>query len=154
MNVTKRHRQAARTLWECGGRLDETANRTRVRPNTLRQWLTDPDFRALLADEARESVLQASAAVLRWAPAAVSRLIRDLDSESASEARQAAREILKLAMEAQRDLATSATSPHADAKPPPAPGDDPLSRRVAALTDEQLIRIFGILNDSQGGDQP
>jgi len=149
MNVTKRHRRVARTLWECGGRLDETADRTRVRPATLRQWLADPDFRALLADEARESVLQAAAAVLRWAPVAVSRLIRDLDSESASEARQAAREILKLAMEAQRDLAASA-APADDEAAPPDPGDDPLSRRVAALSDEQLIRIFGILNDTEG----
>jgi len=151
MNVTKRHRRIARTLWECGGRLDEAAGRARVRASTLRQWLGDPAFRALLADEARESVLQAAAAVLRWAPVAVSRLIQDLDSESASEARQAAREVLKLALEAQRDLALPAAAGAGDAAAqPPAPGDDPLSRRVAGLSNEQLIGILDILNDAKG----
>lgn len=151
MNVTRRHRQIARTLWECGGRLDEAAGREHVRPNTLRGWLGDPNFRALLAEEARESVLQAAAAVLRWAPVAVSRLIQDLDSESAAEARQAAREILKLALDAQRDLAPPVAPAGARAAAePPVPGDDPLSRRVAGLSDGQLIGILGILNDAKG----
>lgn len=155
MKITKRHRRTAHAVWETGGRIDEAAKVGRVRPETLRQWLLDPAFRSLLAQEAPEPLLQATSAVLRWAPAAVARLIRDLDGESASDARQAAREILKLATEAQRTLGREperATSADADDHPAPA-DDDPLGRRVAGLTDEQLQRILRILRSagSEGG---
>jgi len=110
MQVTNRHRRIARTIWECGGRLDEVAQRENVRPTTLRKWLADPAFRSLLAEDALEPVLQATSAVLRWAPVAVSRLIQDLAR----------------------------------------PGDDPLSRTVAGLSDDQLVRILTILNDAKG----
>jgi len=152
MIVKPRHRRIARTIWECGGRLDEVADREDVRPDTLRKWLADPAFRALLAEDALEPVLQATSAVLQWAPVAVSRMIRDLDSESASDARQAAREILKLALDTQRELARPANenTNGADAAEAP-PGDDPLSQRVADLSDEQLVRILAILNDAKGG---
>ena len=152
MQMTPRHRRIARAVWECGGRLDEVAEREKVRPDTLRKWLADPHFRALLAQDALEPVLQATSAVLRWAPVAVSRLIQDLDSESASDARQAAREILKLALDTQRELAGPPPAPpskEAAAKPPP-PGQDPLSRTVAGLSDGQLVRILTILNDAKG----
>lgn len=150
MNITARHRQAARTIWECGGRLDEAAAREEVKPERLRRWLADPQFRALLARDAAEPVIQATSAVLRWAPAAVARLIEDLKSESPSEARQAAREIIKLAFDAQQELAGPAESvraakadkPGAD----PAALDSPFARRVAALTDEQLARVMAIVN--------
>jgi len=163
MNPTKRHRQVARAVWETGGRLDEAAKREGVRPGTLRRWLAKPEFRVLLAEEALEPLFQAASAVMRWAPAAVARLIGDLDSDSASDARQAAREILRLALEAQRDLA-SGEAPLADTGPGPGPnpkgagavgsasgslGEDPLSRRVARLTDEQVKSIFAILNDAE-----
>jgi hypothetical protein len=89
---------------------------------------------------------------MRWAPAAVARLIRDLDGESASDARQAAREILRLALEAQRNLA-SGDAPAADvAEAALATGlsaEDPLSRQVARLSDEQVKSIFAILNDAE-----
>jgi transposase-like protein len=155
MNPTNRHRRVARAVWETGGRLDEAARREGVRPETLRRWLAAPEFRALLAEEALEPLLQAASAVMRWAPAAVARLIRDLDGESASDARQAAREILRLALEAQRNLA-SGDAPAADvAAGPGAPGsaaglsaEDPLSRQVARLSDEQVKSIFAILNDA------
>ena len=150
MNLMPRHRKIAHTIWECGGRLDEVARRQHVRVATLRKWLRDPDFRTLLAEDALEPLLQATSAMLRWAPVAVSRLIRDLDSESASDARQAAREILKLALATQRELArpvgdkaATATAGHL----PPA-ADDPLGRRVAALTDDQLARVLEILNET------
>jgi len=164
MNPRNRHRRVARAVWETGGRLDEAARREGVRPETLRRWLALPEFRALLAEEALEPLFQATSAVMRWAPAAVARLIGDLDSESASDARQAAREILRFAMEAQRDLA-SGDAPGADAAdaaagPGPkgagAPGsaaslsgEDPLSRRVARLSDQQIKSIFAILNDAE-----
>jgi len=152
MQVTNRHRRIARTIWECGGRLDEVAQRENVRPTTLRKWLADPAFRSLLAEDALEPVLQATSAVLRWAPVAVSRLIQDLDSESAGDARQAAREILKLALDTQRELARPETPPRGkDADETTArPGDDPLSRTVAGLSDDQLVRILTILNDAKG----
>ncbi len=151
MNLTTRHRRIARTIWECGGRLDEVARREKVRPNTLRKWLADPAFRSLLAQDALEPVLQATSAVLRWAPAAVKRLIEELDSESAGDARQAAREILKLALDTQRELAgpppeTAGTT----SQPPPPPDEDPLSQAVANLPDDQLIRILTILQDAKG----
>ncbi len=149
MNLMPRHRKSAHTIWECGGQLDEVARRQHVQVATLRKWLRDPDFRTLLAEDALEPILQATSAMLRWAPVAVSRLIRDLDSESASDARQAAREILKLALATQRELArpigdkiATATAGHL-----PAP-DDPLGRRVAALTDGQLARVLEILNET------
>ncbi len=173
MHLTPRHRRVARTIWECGGRLEEAARRERVRPSTLRRWLADPGFRALLAEDALEPLLQATSAVLRWAPAAVARLIRDLDSDSAAEARQAAREILRLALDAQRDLVAERTprrrataaaarggggpspgraSTRADADsaaPPWPPAEDDLTRRVADLSDDQLLRIFAILNQAE-----
>jgi len=152
MQVTNRHRRIARTVWECGGRLDEVAQREKVRPNTLRKWLADPAFRSLLAEDAFEPVLQATSAVLRWAPVAVSRLIQDLDSESSADARQAAREILKLALDTQRELARPAPAGEAKAaaEAPPRPGDDPLSRTVANLSDDQLVRILTMLQNTKG----
>ena len=156
MTITHRHRRIARTIWECGGRLDEVAERENVRSDTLRKWLADPAFRALLAEDALEPVLQATSAVLRWAPVAVSRMIQDLDSESASDARQAAREILKLALDTQRELArpvgTAAEKPSDAASPRPT-GEDPLSRTVAGLSDDQLVRILTILNTPKGDPQ-
>jgi len=152
MNLTNRHRRIARTIWECGGRLDEVAEREKIRPNTLRKWLADPGFRALLAQDAIEPVLQATSAVLQWAPAAVKRLIEELDSESAGDARQAAREILKLALDTQRELAgppAAADRPGPDAADTP-PGEDPLSQAVANLPDDQLIRILTILQEAKG----
>jgi len=151
MKLTARHRKIARTIWECGGRLDEVAQREGVRPDTLRRWLADGDFRALLGEDALEPILQATSAMLRWAPVAVARLIQDLEGESAADARQAAREILKLALDTQRELARPPeTSPAAAAQ---AQTDDPLTRRVAGLTDEQLARVLAILNEPRG-DRP
>jgi len=152
MNPTNRHRRVARAVWETGGRLDEAARREGVRPETLRRWLAAPAFRALLAEEALEPLLQATSAVMRWAPAAVARLIGDLDSESASDARQAAREILRLALETQRNL-VSGDAPESEAADATgagnALGEDPLSRRVARLSDQQVKSVFAILNDSE-----
>ena len=149
MNPTNRHRRVARAVWETGGRLDEAARREGVRPETLRRWLAAPEFRALLAEEALEPLFQATSAVMRWAPAAVARLIRDLDGESASDARQAAREILRLALEAQRNLA-SGDAPAAEAALATSlSAEDPLSRQVARLSDEQVKSIFAILNDAE-----
>ena len=155
MRIKNRHRQAARAFWEAGGRLAKVAESGPASAETLRRWLAEPAFRALLAQQAVEPLLQATSAVLQWAPVAVARLIRDLDGESASDARQAAREILKLATEAQRAIAT----PDAPGGPPsePAPGalvllaDDPLVRRISRLSDEQVAGIFGILNGAEGG---
>jgi len=151
MNLTNRHRRIARTIWECGGRLEEVAQREKVRPGTLRKWLAAPAFRSLLAEDALEPVLQATSAVLRWAPVAVSRLIRDLDSESAGEARQAAREILKLALDTQRELARPLEAGKGEAgESPPTPGEDPLSRAVAEVSDDALVRILSILQNETG----
>jgi hypothetical protein len=152
MNLTTRHRRIARTLWDCGGRLDETAAREHVRIDTLRRWLADPQFRVLLAQDALEPLLQATSAMLRWAPAAVARLIQDLESESAGDARQAAREILKLALDAQKELAPPADPAAArraagnSAADPAAEPQDPLSRRIAALSDRQLAHLLAVLN--------
>ena len=150
MNLTRRHRKVAGTIWECGGQLDDVARREKVQPATLRKWLRDPDFRTLVAQDAFEPILQATSAMLRWAPVAVSRLIQDLDGDSPSDARQAAREILKLALETQRELARPTDHrPHdAGADQPPGPAHDPLGRRVAALSDDQLARILTILNEA------
>ena len=153
MQINTRHRRAAKLLWECGGRIEEVATRQGIQPGTIRRWLRDPAFRDLVAQNSAEPFLQATNAVARWAPAAVARLIQDLDSESAADARQAAREVLKLAIEAHRALALSARADpteEADA-PPPADPDDPLSRRVAALTDDQLVDFLAALN---GGVAP
>jgi hypothetical protein len=150
MKTTPRHRKIARTIWECGGRLEEAAQRENVRPDTLRRWLADGDFRALLAEDALEPILQATSAMLRWAPVAVARLIQDLEGESAADARQAAREIFKLALDTQRELARPAEAPPGDAKQAGGPSDDPLTQRVAALTDEQLARVLAVLNETKG----
>ncbi|HUW99388.1 MAG TPA: hypothetical protein VMY35_00280 [Phycisphaerae bacterium] len=155
MNTRTRRRRIARAVWAAGGRLEEVIERERVQPRTLRRLLADPEFRAMLAEEAVEPILQATSAVMRWAPAAVARLIRDLDSESASDARHAAREILRLAMDAPRKLgAASALVPDAEAAPagplPGAPGpDDPLMQSVARLTDSEVERIFSILTETE-----
>jgi len=153
-----RRRRAARAVWAAGGRLAEVAERERVRLGTLRQWLMSSEFRVMLAEEAMESVMQAASAVVRWAPAAVARLIKDLDSESASDAHRAAREIIRLAMDVQRQLAGEAVqSPkskaqsQAEAVGAEGPAEDPLSRQVAELSDEAVESILGILNgDAEG----
>jgi hypothetical protein len=124
-----------------------------VRPSTLRKWLRDPDFRALLSEDSFEPILQATSAMLRWAPVAVSRLIQDLDSESASDARQAAREILKLALDTQRELVRPIEDGPQDVNQPSVAAADPLGRRVAALSDDQLARILGILNEATASAQ-
>jgi hypothetical protein len=151
MELSTRHRRIARTIWDCGGRLDDAAAREHVRTDTLRRWIAEPEFRALLAQGALEPILQATSAMLRWAPVAVARLIEDLEGESAADARQAAREILKLAHETQRELARpDDPARQADGGPgagdPAAGAQDPLSRRVAALSDEQLAGLLQILN--------
>ena len=159
MNLTARHRRIARKIWDCGGRLDEAAAREHVRTGTLRGWLADPQFRALLAQDALEPLLQATSAMLRWAPVAVARLIQDLESESAGDARRAAREILKLALDAQKELAPPADPAAArqaagsSAADPGAEPQDPLSRRIAALSDRQLAHLLAVLN-SETPDPP
>jgi hypothetical protein len=147
MQLTTRHHLAAQALWECGGRVEEAAARRRLRAATLRRWLAEPDFRALVAQGAAEPLLQATNAMTRWAPVAVARLIQDLEGESPADARQAAREILRLALDIHRELSRPPDAPpNAD----PAESGDPLSRRVAGLTDDQLARMLAILN----GDAP
>jgi hypothetical protein len=87
--------------------------------------------------------------VVRWAPVAVARLIEDLEGESSADARHAAREILKLALDTQREAARQRGGPARAAGEAGSPGDarDPLSRRVAGLTDGQLLRVLAILNE-------
>jgi len=150
MNITTRHRRVARTVWECGGRLDEAAEREGIRPDTLRGWLADPKFRREMAQDALEPLLQATSAVMRWAPVAVARLIKDLESESAADARQAAREILKLALDTQRELSGGAAPASRDtADDSAAPPQDPLGQRIAALTDAQLAAVLRIINGGE-----
>ena len=148
MKITTRHRRIAHAIWEAGGRLDEVALKEGLQAETLRRWLADPAFRALVAQDAAEPLLQATSAILRWAPAAVARLIQELDGDSAADARQAAREILRLALETQQQLVHP--EPAAPGGPPTDAltrlADDPLARRVARLTDEQLEHILAILN--------
>jgi hypothetical protein len=148
MHLKTRHRQIAHALWECGGRIDDAAQRQHIQPGTIRRWLADPDFRTLVAQDAMEPLLQATSAMMRWAPVAVARLIRDLESESSTDARLAAREVLKLALETHRELSRPAedVASAAGNADPPAEARDPLSRRVAALTDDQLARVLAIVN--------
>jgi len=152
MRFTAFHRRIARTLWDCGGRLDETAKQTGVSLDKLRLWLADPAFRVLMAPDALEPLLQASNALIRWAPVAVGRLIGDLESEKPEEARQAARDILKLGLTAQREM--MASLPQTVLTAPPAARDvaeevDPLTARIAGLSDEKLIRLLNMLNDDK-----
>jgi len=156
MRITPRHRHVARTLWEAGGRVDEAAGRVGLRPDTLRRWLAEPAFHAILTQGGIEPLLQATSAMLRWAPVAVARLIQDLEGESPGDARQAAREILKLALETQREL----LRPLGDRDTESADDDsaagpqDPLQRQVAALTDEQLARVLAILGEAPKPREP
>ncbi len=140
MNTELRRRRVAHALWASGVQVDEVAKTEGVKPLTIRRWLMDPTFRALLAREAVEPILQTASAVLRWTPAAVARLVEDLDGESAADARQAAREILRMAIASRRDVLAEAAVRGTE------PGADPLSRRVADLTDDQLGRVLAILN--------
>jgi hypothetical protein len=151
MHITPQRRKAARALWEAGGRIEDAARALRLRPATLRLWLADGDFRRLVAEAAREPFLQATSAVLRWAPAAVARLIEDLRGESAADARQAAREILRLATESHQALARDGPpgGPAAEGLAP----EDPLARRVAALTDDEVGRIFAILDGERSASK-
>lgn len=153
MILTTRHRRIAHTIWECGGRLEDVAAREGVGADTLRRWLTDPAFRSLVAQDALEPLLQATSAMLRWAPAAVARLISDLDGESAGDARQAAREILKLAIDAQRELGPPRESPGEAGRQPGETAlglEDPFSCRIAGLSDAQLQRVLTIVNEQPG----
>ena len=158
MVITTRHRRIARTFWKCSGNVGEVAARERIGVNTLLRWLTEPEFRALIASNAAEPLLQATGAVLRWAPVAVARLIQDLQGESPAEARQAAREILKLALEAQREL-TSGDRPGRQPSDTGSPNrlsaaSDPLTRSVANLADDQLAKLLATLNEAPKGDLP
>jgi hypothetical protein len=150
MTITRRHRRVARTLWECGGRVEEAAAKERIRPSTVQRWLTEPAFQDLMTANAAVPLGQARDAVLRWAPAAVARLIRDLEGESAGDARQAAKEILRLAIDAERELGLAAEvkAGPAEAEGEAGARDDPLGRRVAAMTDAQLARVMEMINGS------
>ena len=159
MNTRTRQRRVARAVWAAGGRLEEVVERERVQLRTLQRWLVDPEFRTMLEEESLEPILQAVSAVMRWAPAAVARLIRDLDGESSSDARQAAREILRLALDAPRKIGRppqrgDGGSEAADGSC--ASADDPLSRRIAGLSDEKVERIFAMLNEPEDreGEKP
>jgi hypothetical protein len=147
MIITTRHRRIAHTIWECCGNVDEVAVRESVSIYTLRRWLADPEFRELVVQNATEPLLQATGAVLRWAPVAVARLIQDLQGDSPNEARQAAREILKLALDAQHKMAGGGREDcGAKDADPAAASNDPLTRRVAVLPDDQLAKLLAILN--------
>jgi hypothetical protein len=154
MKITTQHRRVARALWKSGGRVDEAAGQAHVRPGTVLRWLMKPEFRRLVDQATIEPLLQATSAMRRWAPAAVARLIRDLQSESSVDARQAAKEILKLALDAEhytpRKLRRPAGQPGRPADAAGAPGlpDDPLGRRVAALDDDQLARVLALINEA------
>ncbi|HUX00701.1 MAG: hypothetical protein WBD63_06020 [Phycisphaerae bacterium] len=158
INATYHRRRAARAIWASGGRLAEAAERSQTGLLTLRKWLQAPEFQALLAEEAMEPIVQAASAVVRWAPAAVARLIRDLDSESANDARRAAREILRLAMDVQKHLIQSQNasqqpeSKTANDQPPTFNAAmDPLSQQLEELSDEKVEAILGILNGPPDG---
>ena len=88
----------------------------------------------------------------------MARLIKDLDSESGSDAHRAAREIIRLAMDVQRQLAgeaaeraQAAARDQAEAVGAKGPAEDPLSRRVEALSDEGVEAILAILNGNAEG---
>jgi hypothetical protein len=152
MIITATHRNAARAMWECGRRIEDAAAKAGVRPCTIRKWLRDPAFQALVAEAEMAPIIQATTAALRWAPAAVARLIEDLKSESAEDARHAARDILRIALDPQKGLDRWKASREADAAacagaaPPGAMPDDPLSSRIAALSEDQLAKMLEILN--------
>ena len=147
MIITTRHRRIAHAIWECCGNANEVAVRENVSVHTLRRWLTDPEFRELVVQNATEPLLQATGAVLRWAPVAVARLIQDLQGDAPAEARQAAREILKLALDAQRDMVGGGRESRGEKNSnPAATANDPLTRRVAVLPDDQLAKLLAILN--------
>jgi len=150
MRFTAFHRRIARTLWDCGGRLDETAKQTGVSLDKLRLWLADPAFRVLMAPDALEPLLQASNALMRWAPVAVGRLIADLESEKPEDARQAARDLLKLALAAQREMVGSLAGSVIPVEPVKMIDEtrDPLTARFAAISDRNLIRLLEVLNDN------
>lgn len=76
------------------------------------------------------------------------RLIKDLEGESPAEARQAAREILKLALDTQRELARPPDAALAADEAAADEAGDPLSSRVAALSDDQLTRVLALLNEN------
>jgi len=153
MNLTDRHRRVVRTIWKCGGRIDEAAVVAGVRGNTIRRWLGDAKFRALLMQESMEPLLQATSAVMRWAPAAVARLIRDLDGGSPADARHAAREILKLAMGTQTELCARKPAAAGEETGEDAAADDAYSRRFADLPDDRLKQMLEILNGNGPGSQ-
>ena len=152
MHITAKHRAAARAVWESGRRVEDAAAKAGVRPGSIRKWLADPAFQGLVAEGEMAPLLQATSATFRWAPVAVARLIEDLESESADDARHAARDILKIAFDPQKGLDRWKASRKADAAacagagPPGAKPDDPLSMRIAGLTDDQLAKVLAILN--------
>jgi hypothetical protein len=146
MQITNKHRKAAKAIWQCGGRLEEAAAACSIKYCTLHRWLGEPEFRTELARASMEPLLQATSAVMRWAPAAVARLIRDLDGDSPVDARQAAREILKLAVEAHERLTASSSPEPLRGPPPTPPADDPYSRRIANLPSDRLEQMLKILN--------
>ena len=156
MFILKKHRVAARAIWHHGGRVDEAAIALGIKGSTLRRWLGDPDFRALVARESMEPLLQATSGVVRWAPVAVARLIRDLDGDSPAEARQAAREILKLAGEAHQRIVEGPPLPAEEEGRSASIGDDVYSRRIADLPNDRLEQILKILNGdgATGGKTP
>ena len=96
-----------------------------------------------MVEDALEPLLQATNAMMRWAP--VARLIQDLDGESAIDAQPGGPGILKLAVLDTPGPASPGRPTAPGARPtamPPA--DDPLGRRVAAITDEQVTKVLAL----------
>ncbi|MBE3096942.1 MAG: hypothetical protein IMZ44_07400 [Planctomycetes bacterium] len=150
MRITAYHRRLAARLWECGGRVDELVKNDGVSLEKMQALMMDPDFRALLAPFAMEPLLQATAALVRWAPVAVARLIQDLESESATDARQGARDLLRLAFGVQKELIGTGqiSAPLAPDAPLVSREKDPLTACFDRMTDDQLTRILAIVHES------
>ncbi|MBE3096593.1 MAG: hypothetical protein IMZ55_00050 [Acidobacteria bacterium] len=149
MRITAYHRRLAARLWECGGRVDEIVKTEGVSLEKMQAMMMDPGFRALLAPFAMEPLLQATAALVRWAPVAVARLIQDLESESATDARQGARDLLRLAFGVQKELIGTGqvSAPLAPEAALVSREKDPLTAHFDRMTDDQLTRILAIVHE-------
>ena len=143
MRLHKIHRRVACAVAEAAMDIDAIARSFGLTAKKVRKWLCDPEMRKLIRQKESEHGEQMRRLALRYGPAATIRLIHDLGSENASEARQAALAIVKLAC-----TFSAGAEAETKGKSGPDASDAPLS-----ISPEQSDRILEILaSDTRAGE--
>ena len=130
----KKRRLVARAVFEAAEDIDQIARRFGMKADTVRRWLREPRAKQMIHQLETEQREQMRRLAVRYGPSAAARLIQDLNSADAGNARRAAEAILKLAF---------AFSGRGEAD------DEPPRAAAGHVDDEKADRILEILADGK-----